>query len=101
MAAIRRSLDFSGYVSDEARHRLGRAARTLRGLLLLALSVALAVALATWSVGDPSLTHATTAPETAISEVNDSSSVLRSMRAATRLIDRLVSTANTPEMAMP
>src|SRR5687768_11410973 len=62
MAAIWRSFDASALVSDELRDRLRRHVRALGGLALVALSGAVGVALATWSVEDPSLTHATKAP---------------------------------------
>ena len=44
------------------REALRRRLRELGGLALIALAILLALALATWSVQDPSLSHATNAP---------------------------------------
>jgi S-DNA-T family DNA segregation ATPase FtsK/SpoIIIE len=61
MATIDRGIDFSSLPYDLGimiRRRLCESG----GLLLIALSVTMTVALATWSVQDPSLSHATNAP---------------------------------------
>src|SRR3569832_1122124 len=62
MAAADRSVDIVaflyGHLSDILRRRL----RELTGLALLTLALLGAIALATWSVQDPSLSHATQKP---------------------------------------
>jgi S-DNA-T family DNA segregation ATPase FtsK/SpoIIIE len=62
MPAIWRSFEPAAYLPEELRGLLRRRAREIGGLALLALTAALAIALATWSVQDPSLTHATKMP---------------------------------------
>ncbi len=62
MRVIDRGLEGLGLLSDSLRAQLGRRLRELSGLALLLLAAALALALATWSVKDPSLSHATNAP---------------------------------------
>src|SRR5262247_2693154 len=62
MYALRRTLDYGGYLSDDARDLVGRRIREFGGLFLIALAVMMGLALATWSVKDPSLSHATSAP---------------------------------------
>jgi S-DNA-T family DNA segregation ATPase FtsK/SpoIIIE len=62
MAAIERALDSLSFVPDALRDGLYRRVRELAGLALIALALLLALALATWSVQDPSLSHATTRP---------------------------------------
>src|SRR5215470_14812949 len=62
MYALRRTLAYSGYLSDDARDLVGRRVRECGGLFLIALAVMAGLALATWSVKDPSLSHATSAP---------------------------------------
>jgi DNA segregation ATPase FtsK/SpoIIIE, S-DNA-T family len=62
MLAIERRLDSLSFLSDAVREGLRRRLREIIGLALLALAALLAVALATWSVQDPSLSHATKAP---------------------------------------
>jgi DNA segregation ATPase FtsK/SpoIIIE, S-DNA-T family len=62
MHALRRSFDHAAFVSDEVRTSLGRRVREAGGCLLIALAGLVALALATWSVQDPSLSHATSAP---------------------------------------
>jgi DNA segregation ATPase FtsK/SpoIIIE, S-DNA-T family len=59
MAAADRSLDIVAFVSDHFRDILRRRLRELAGLALLTLALLGAIALATWSVQDPSLSHAT------------------------------------------
>jgi S-DNA-T family DNA segregation ATPase FtsK/SpoIIIE len=61
MAAIDRSADFSIW-SDDMRSVLRRRLNELGGIALITLAVVIAVALATWSVQDPSLSHATDGP---------------------------------------
>src|SRR5262245_46338016 len=62
MSAIDRTLDSLTFLTDEARDALRRRLRQLVGLALILFAVMLAIALATWSVRDPSLSHATTTP---------------------------------------
>ncbi len=54
-----RNLDF---ISDDLRAATRRRFEEMVGLALLALALLLTLALATWSVQDPSLSHATDAP---------------------------------------
>src|SRR5215510_93058 len=61
MSALRRTFD-EGFLSDDVRDLIARRVRQCGGLLLLALAVAVVLALATWSVRDPSFSHATSAP---------------------------------------
>jgi S-DNA-T family DNA segregation ATPase FtsK/SpoIIIE len=61
MHALRRSFD-DGFVSDEMRTSLGQRVREAGGCVLIALAALAGLALATWSVHDPSLSHATSAP---------------------------------------
>jgi S-DNA-T family DNA segregation ATPase FtsK/SpoIIIE len=62
MPAIDRSLDNIDFLSDDFRGAIRRRLGELCGLVLILLAVVLAVALTTWSVQDPSLSHATDAP---------------------------------------
>jgi S-DNA-T family DNA segregation ATPase FtsK/SpoIIIE len=62
MPAIRYTLSAADYVSDEVRAALRRRVHEIVGALLLGAAGIAAVALATWSVQDPSLSHATNAP---------------------------------------
>ena len=50
------------FLSDEFRAAIARRCRELIGLVLLGAVAAAAAALATWSVNDPSFSHATNAP---------------------------------------
>ena len=59
MPAIDRGLDSLSFLSDALRDALRRRLRELGGVALIAVSILLALALATWSVQDPSLSHAT------------------------------------------
>jgi DNA segregation ATPase FtsK/SpoIIIE, S-DNA-T family len=60
MRAINRGLD--GFFSDSIRDAMHRRLRELGGLALIGVALMLALALATWSVQDPSLSHATNTP---------------------------------------
>jgi S-DNA-T family DNA segregation ATPase FtsK/SpoIIIE len=62
MPAMRYTLSTADYVSDEMRAALRRRLHELVGAVLLGVAGTAAVALATWSVQDPSLSHATNAP---------------------------------------
>ena len=62
MPAIRYTLSTGDLFSDELRAALRRRVYEFIGAVLLAISGLAAVALATWSVQDPSLSHATNAP---------------------------------------
>ena len=61
MAAIDRGMEFS-FWSDDVRGAIRGVARKCGGVALITLSVMMVCALATWSVQDPSLSHATDAP---------------------------------------
>jgi S-DNA-T family DNA segregation ATPase FtsK/SpoIIIE len=62
MSAItRHSLEAAAFLPDNIRNAIGRRICELGGILLIALALAATVALASWSVKDPSLTHATAA----------------------------------------
>ena len=62
MAATERTLPLMSRLPDQVREMLSRRLRELAGLGLIALACAAALALATWSVQDPSLSHATSKP---------------------------------------
>jgi DNA segregation ATPase FtsK/SpoIIIE, S-DNA-T family len=62
MPAIDRGLLSLNFLPDSVRDALRRRLRELGGLALIVLAVLLSLALATWSVQDPSLSHATNAP---------------------------------------
>ena len=62
MLAIERCLDSLSFLSDAVREALQRRLREVMGLVLIAVALLLTVALASWSVQDPSLSHATKAP---------------------------------------
>ncbi len=59
MPATDRSLDIVAFVSEHFRDIVRRRVRELAGLAFLTLALLGAIALATWSVQDPSLSHAT------------------------------------------
>jgi S-DNA-T family DNA segregation ATPase FtsK/SpoIIIE len=59
MPAIERVIPIVGQISDPLREMLARRLRELTGLAVIALSCVAAAALMTWSVQDPSLSHAT------------------------------------------
>jgi len=62
MAASDRSVDALTFVTDHFRDIVRRRLSELAGLALLTLALLAAIALATWSVQDPSLSHATQKP---------------------------------------
>ena len=62
MRATDRSLDIFGFVAEHFRDIVRRRLSELAGLALMALALLGALALATWSVQDPSLSHATQKP---------------------------------------
>jgi len=62
MRATDRSLDIVAFVSEHFRDILRRRLSELAGLALLTVALLGAIALATWSVQDPSLSHATQKP---------------------------------------
>src|ERR1700761_4832543 len=62
MSLIDRGLDGVALLSGTLGAALQRRLRELGGVALLSLAMILALALATWSVQDPSLSHATDAP---------------------------------------
>jgi len=62
MPAIDRSLDAVAFVSEHFRDILRRRFNELAGLALITLALLGAIALASWSVQDPSLSHATQTP---------------------------------------
>ncbi|MGZ5822254.1 MAG: DNA translocase FtsK 4TM domain-containing protein, partial [Croceibacterium sp.] len=62
MPAIRYTFSAADIVSDELRAALRRRLHEIIGVTLLALAGIASLALATWSVQDPSLSHATNAP---------------------------------------
>ncbi len=62
MPAIRYSLSVGDLISDDLRAALHRRAREIIGIAVLGIAGIAALALATWSVQDPSFSHATNAP---------------------------------------
>ncbi|OAF02314.1 cell division protein FtsK [Bradyrhizobium centrolobii] len=62
MSAIERVIPLVGHLPPSIREALTRRLRELSGLGLIALSGVAATALMTWSVQDPSLSHATSRP---------------------------------------
>jgi len=62
MSLIDRSLEGIGVLSGQIGAVMRRRLRELGGIALLSLAMMAALALATWSVQDPSLSHATDAP---------------------------------------
>src|SRR5215468_9525629 len=59
MRAADRSLDIITFVSEHFRDIIRRRLSELAGLALISLAILGAIALATWSIQDPSLSHAT------------------------------------------
>src|SRR5476649_1106041 len=62
MASTDRSLDVIAFVSEHFRDILRRRLSEIAGLALITLALLGAIALSTWSVQDPSLSHATQTP---------------------------------------
>src|SRR5207248_9790877 len=62
MPAMRYTFSAADMLSDELRAALRRRLHEIIGAALIAIAGIAAVALATWSVQDPSLSHATNAP---------------------------------------
>jgi DNA segregation ATPase FtsK/SpoIIIE, S-DNA-T family len=62
MSMIERSLDGMAALSSQLGAALQRRLREVGGIALICLAMMAALALATWSVQDPSLSHATDAP---------------------------------------
>jgi DNA segregation ATPase FtsK/SpoIIIE, S-DNA-T family len=62
MTAMRWVLSPAALLPDDLRHALQRRIREIGGLALVAVAALLAAALASWSVQDPSFSHATSAP---------------------------------------
>ena len=62
MSAIDRSIDSLSFLSDGMRDALRRRLREIAGVALIVLALLLGAALATWSVQDPSFSHATNTP---------------------------------------
>ena len=61
ITVLQRSFDVP-FLPDDLGDALRRRLREVAGVMLLGLTAAAVTALATWSVGDPSLSHATSAP---------------------------------------
>jgi DNA segregation ATPase FtsK/SpoIIIE, S-DNA-T family len=62
MASADRSLDVVAFISEHFRDILRRRLSEIAGLVLITLALLGVIALATWSVQDPSLSHATQQP---------------------------------------
>src|SRR6266567_771108 len=62
MPAIRTSFSAEDLLPEEIRGAIHRRIREIGGIVLLTLATAAALALASWSAQDPSLSHATAAP---------------------------------------
>ncbi|MBI4275160.1 MAG: DNA translocase FtsK 4TM domain-containing protein [Rhizobiales bacterium] len=62
MSSIDRGLDNSALFTEDLRAAIWRRLGELSGLMLMTLALATVLALTTWSVRDPSLSHATDAP---------------------------------------
>jgi S-DNA-T family DNA segregation ATPase FtsK/SpoIIIE len=62
MSTIERVIPLVGHLPPSIREGLARRVRELSGLGLIALSGVASAALMTWSVQDPSLSHATSRP---------------------------------------
>jgi len=62
MATLDRTLDGMAFLSGHVGAVLRRRLREVGGIVLIGFAVMTALALATWSVDDPSLSHATDAP---------------------------------------
>ena len=62
ISVLQHNIDMSFLLSDDLGDAVRRRLREVGGLALIALTVAAVAALATWSVRDPSFSHATSAP---------------------------------------
>jgi DNA segregation ATPase FtsK/SpoIIIE, S-DNA-T family len=62
MSSAERNYYGGSFLTDDFRAAIQRRVRELGGLVLVVVVGAAAAALATWSVNDPSLSHATSAP---------------------------------------
>jgi S-DNA-T family DNA segregation ATPase FtsK/SpoIIIE len=62
MPAINQSFDSLSFLSDGLRDMVHRRLREMLGIVLVVAAILLAAALASWSVQDPSLSHATVNP---------------------------------------
>lgn len=62
MPALQRRIGAPALLPDEVRAGLERRIRQASGLVLVGLAMLCTAALVTWSVKDPSLSHATSAP---------------------------------------
>jgi S-DNA-T family DNA segregation ATPase FtsK/SpoIIIE len=62
MPAVHQSFDSLSFLSDGLRDMVGRRLREIVGLALVVSAMLLGAALASWSVQDPSLSHATVNP---------------------------------------
>src|ERR1700747_3192492 len=62
MPAMRQSFHVAAFLPDDVRAAIARRLSELGGVALIAVAAALAAALGSWSVQDPSLSHATSAP---------------------------------------
>src|SRR5580692_11136199 len=62
MSMIDRSLDGMAYLTGQLGAVMRRRLREVSGIAMISLAMMAALALATWSVRDPSLSHATDAP---------------------------------------
>src|SRR5262249_56564485 len=62
ISVLQQNIDMSFLLSDDLGDAVRRRLREVVGVGLIALSVVAVAALATWSVRDPSFSHATSAP---------------------------------------
>src|ERR1043166_2708913 len=62
MPAVRQRFQFVGFLPDDLRAAIARRIAEIIGVALIVVSGALAAALGSWSVQDPSLSHATSTP---------------------------------------
>jgi DNA segregation ATPase FtsK/SpoIIIE, S-DNA-T family len=62
MPAVRQRFQLAGFLPDDIRAAIARRLAEIGGVALIVAAAALAAALGSWSVQDPSLSHATSAP---------------------------------------
>jgi S-DNA-T family DNA segregation ATPase FtsK/SpoIIIE len=62
MATVHRTFDADGFLPDDLGAAIRRRIREITGIALIAVAGLAAAALATWSIKDPSLSYATSAP---------------------------------------